>query len=379
MDPHYLQRIAIAGSRTSASAKPAVAAPPQMLASVWPWWRSIPADRGLPPGAADYAQLQSRSASDITPAQTFEFDPGSQHDVEGRRRSNAEPAADVEPAPPGETGIAGRSAAGVQEGPRLLPVAPEEPRETIRRVLPVGKEASITAPKGLRPAKPPPATDESVLHLRIPDEGDKLAAQAVIPGVPRPRTQSDVLAPRDLRPVLDPAAAAADGPTLSLPSDAQARRSSAESPVPAEPGTERRSAAASGDRPRPARFQSPATAEAVGSGALEPTAPAPPRRLEVAGMPALEDGPVAAPAQGAAVAPTKPRFAPKSHGLLVLPPNQAQTARSESRITIGRVEVQVNNRWPQLPAISRPEPVRGSRPAFAVLEARYLDRFSLRP
>jgi len=39
----------------------------------------------------------------------------------------------------------------------------------------------------------------------------------------------------------------------------------------------------------------------------------------------------------------------------------------------------VNNRLPQLPAASRPEPIRVSRSASALLEAHYLDRFSLRP
>jgi hypothetical protein len=75
----------------------------------------------------------------------------------------------------------------------------------------------------------------------------------------------------------------------------------------------------------------------------------------------------------------QPALVPKSHGLPVLPLNPAPIARSESHITIGRVEVQVNNRWPQPPAALRPEPVRVSRPASALLEARYLDRFSLRP
>jgi hypothetical protein len=62
-----------------------------------------------------------------------------------------------------------------------------------------------------------------------------------------------------------------------------------------------------------------------------------------------------------------------------MPPNPASSTRDESRITIGRVEVQVNNRWPPLPAVSQPEPVKVSRPAAAVLETHYLDRFFLRP
>src|SRR5262245_30698314 len=99
---HYLQRVAIAGSRTPAEAKPGVAGPPQMPGSVWLSRYSIPADRELPAGAAEYAELQSRPASDSMRAPTFvENALGFPRAADGKSRSKAEPAGDVEPAPPG--------------------------------------------------------------------------------------------------------------------------------------------------------------------------------------------------------------------------------------------------------------------------------------
>jgi hypothetical protein len=452
MGPHYLQRVAIAGSRTSAEARPGVASPPQMPGSVWLSRYSIPADRELPAGAAEYAELQSRPASDSMRAPGFvENAHGFPRAADGEGRSKAEPAGDVEPAPSGEASVAGRSTERVRQGPQLLPVAPEQPWDAIRRILPVGHEASVTAPMGLRHvSKPPPAADAPRPYLHSSEAGEKPAAQAVIagvaqartqsdvfaarsqrsvleraaatagsptlrspsiaqapmspaesyipaqpgtergeadeagaqgtvPGVPRPRTQSDAFALRGPRPMVDPTAAATDRRTLPSPSSAPAERSPAQGSIPALPGTERRSAAASGDRHHPVRFQSPTVAEATASGDLEPTAATRPLRSEPAETAALESRPVAPLPQTAAVATTPPGFVPKSHGLPVLPANPAPAARSESRITIGRVEVQVNNHSPQLPAISRSEPGRISRPASALLEAYYLARFSLRP
>jgi hypothetical protein len=72
-------------------------------------------------------------------------------------------------------------------------------------------------------------------------------------------------------------------------------------------------------------------------------------------------------------------FIPKLHEPAALPPSALPTVNSESHVTIGRVEVQVNNRWPQLPAASRSQPVSVSRPPSALLEACYLNRFPLRP
>jgi hypothetical protein len=87
-----------------------------------------------------------------------------------------------------------------------------------------------------------------------------------------------------------------------------------------------------------------------------------------------------APSEPVAAAVTiEPAFVPKTQELPVLPPNPAPSATNENRIIIGRVEVQVNNRLPQLPIVSLPEPVKVSRPASFLLEAHFLDRFFLRP
>jgi hypothetical protein len=381
MDPHYLQRVAMAGSRTSASARPAVAGPPQMPGVLWSFGLSNSPEGPISLGVAEEEHPQFRpSSSHLVRTQSAEVDREIRRTVDRSGPSGAEPAGDVEPAPRGENGIARRSAAGVQEGSRLLPPTQEEPRETIRRVLPVSNEVSITAPKGLRPATKPPATaDESVLHPRIPEERSKLESQPVIPSVLRPGMHPPVPTPRGLRPVPDPATAAADEFRVELRTDAETQRALTETPIPAQPGAEPRSLAASGDGSRLIRVRSPTVAKANALGSLEATAPAAPPSFEPTGTAALE-GPLAAPpAQVVAVATSQPGFVPKAHELPVLPPSPAPTASSESRITIGRVEVQVNNRWPQLPAASRSQPVSVSRPPSALLEAYYLNRFPLRP
>ena len=404
MDPHYLQRVAIAGSRIGASVKPPVAGPPQMPGSVWSSLRPVSTDLTLPPDAEDYAQLGSRPASASPRAEIVDFDPESERAVVEERRPNAELAPDVQPAPSGETSIAPRSSAGRQEKPQLPPLAPalepvtrtghlmrqerpqsppvvpEGPQEVIRRVLSVGNGASITAPKRLRPiAQPPPATEEGVTQHRTADEGNTRASQAMIPAVVWPCTQLAARAPRGLRPVSDPVPAAADELRAALPLAAEAPRTSAEGPIPAQPETGQRSAIRRGNDARLAGRWSAPAAEAMASDALEPTALSPLPRLALMGMAAFQGRPIAAPAQVSAMTVVEPELVPKSQGPPVLPPNLSPSDRSESRITIGRIEVQVNNRAPQLQPVSTPEPVRVSRPASALLEAYYLDRFSLRP
>jgi len=267
-----------------------------------------------------------------------------------------------------------------QERPQSPPVVPEGPQEVIRRVLSVGNGASITAPKRLRPiAQPPPATEEGVTQHRTADEGNTRASQAMIPAVVWPCTQLAARAPRGLRPVSDPVPAAADELRAALPLAAEAPRTSAEGPIPAQPETGQRSAIRRGNDARLAGRWSAPAAEAMASDALEPTALSPLPRLALMGTAAFQGRPIAAPAQVSAMTVVEPELVPKSQGPPVLPPNLSPSDRSESRITIGRIEVQVNNRAPQLQPVSTPEPVRVSRPASALLEAYYLDRFSLRP
>jgi len=79
-----------------------------------------------------------------------------------------------------------------------------------------------------------------------------------------------------------------------------------------------------------------------------------------------------------AVAPTQQMLAPKAHWESVTPSIPAAGTNNQSHISIGRVEVQVNNHLPQLPVVSRPEPIKVPRLASGSLEAHYLDRFALR-
>ena len=381
MGPNYLQRIAIAGCRAGAAAKPAVIGPPQMPGSVWSLARSIRVDRPLPPGAVESEQPQSRPPLDPAQARPVGSSPDVQRSVDAKRQSKAELAPDVEPASPGEPIVARRSATGVEDGPRLQPIAAEEPRSPIPSVPRPANAAVITAPKGLRPIpKPPPPTDEPTPRLPADDWADGLAAQGGIRGALRSRTQSIIVAPQGLRPVLDPAPTTAHEPTVRLPPDAAPRTLSAESPVPAPPGIGHRPEAPGGDGSGPAQLQSPANAAAILSEdrvSAEPPLFFPDSPLERVETADRTRHTAAAPAAAAAPAPAA--FIPQFPRLPVMPPNPASSTRDESRITIGRIEVQVNNRLPQLPAASRPEPIRVSRSASALLEAHYLDRFSLRP
>ena len=85
----------------------------------------------------------------------------------------------------------------------------------------------------------------------------------------------------------------------------------------------------------------------------------------------------AMPAQPAPAAPAPvplTAVAPKPQAPAALP--NSRTAKTESRIQIGRVEVQVNNTRPARPA---PQAAPAASPTSDFLAARYLSRFTLRP
>jgi hypothetical protein len=387
MSPNYLQRIAIAGSSTSAMARPVASGPPQMPGLVWSSGVSIPADRASPPpGGVEGEQRQSRLSFDIERVPGVGLARDLQREVDMKRSSETEHAADIEPVPAGESMLTGRYATSVaQKGTPPRPRVPEEPQGAEDSLLPRPEsELVISAPKGLRPVLEPPPTEatEPAGNLPSDDESDWLATQAAVHSVLQPHSASVVRAPAGLRPVLKPPPAAPNEPTiLPRPSRADSRTLAAKGPLPTQMGIQPRPRSLNGDDAGSARAPSPAAVEPITSDDLEAT------RLRVRSphpMPELVEA--VAPLSDSATPPTQvvvparaQGFIPISHWLPVMPPDPLASTRSESRITIGRIEVQVNNRLPQAPVESRHEPVRVSLPASPSLEAHYLDRFFLRP
>jgi hypothetical protein len=187
----------------------------------------------------------------------------------------------------------------------------------------------ITAPRGLRPAAEPPspAAAEPVIFSPQHDE-------AIVP-------------PREWRSVTPSQPLMHEEPIIGLPVDTTKRPNNGSSDLvllpmraTAEPG---RSDEIIGVAP---------TAE-PGSHSINPTE------------------------QVALAAPTHRVSFPESQWLAATPSNAAASARNGSRITIGRVEVHVNNRVAR-PVVSRPERRQVSWSAPGSLDSHYLDRFFLR-
>jgi hypothetical protein len=420
MGPDYLQRVAIAGSRTSAPPRPAVVGPPSMPGRDWPAiavgsdTEARPAiqpasegefvvDKGLITAAesqtAAVAITQGASTRPASIPNTWQpvgvpVNPSGHkqeelHDdrrvlasnylqhitIAGSRIGVVTTPAVVGPPPTPRS--------EVQEEPSLSPVAPQELRAATQSIPRPDDEAGIRAASGLRPVPTPlpTAADERTERRSVPDEPTRPALRAEIQSILPPGTEAVISAPRGLRPVRDPPPAALYEPTVSLPSNAESQARAAEALTPTLREIERRSGTLNNDASGAARLQLQAAAEPIARDDLKP-APSPVRpphppthRL---GTVEPERHPVPPLSSVLAVAPTQQLLAPKAYWEPVMPPIAAAGTNNRSHISIGRVEVQVNNRLPQLPIVSRPEPIRVPRSASGSLEAHYLDRFTLR-
>jgi hypothetical protein len=143
-----------------------------------------------------------------------------------------------------------------------------------------------------------------------------------------------------------------------------------------ERGSEVRSIDALGDDgPRSQAVAEASASDGVNAAAVR-SPHLPPPRVEAAEP---IHPPILPSVEVAAAEPTQPVLTPKPQWTPFMPPSPVAGTRHESHISVGRVEVQVNNRSPEVRVVSRPEPVRASRPAPVSLEAHYLDRFFLRP
>ena len=168
-------------------------------------------------------------------------------------------------------------------------------------------------------------------------------------------------------------------------------RPPAEPPEVADPGSRESAAHAHHSRsPQPAAFattdmavptpiagaQSPDDFVTVRPLAAAELVAMPPNivRTEQASQNIEPEPPASQPVRPAAAGPEV--AVPGMQRLLSLPPMSAPRAGTESRITIGRVEVQVTNIPSQIPAMPEYPPVNAAAPASAVLpRSYYLDRF----
>jgi hypothetical protein len=264
---------------------------------------------------------------------------------------------------------------GTVEAPVSRPVGPRRTAE--------GKQLSVTAP-------PEPVRDRSVAseqprHIERPASPEESAARSgALPQPKGPAAPVPIIrAPRALRPF--PLQA------LSMPLSAALRTLSggdmgARPPGPAEstPFTAPSEARPEGSvpQPTPADIPSARPSQPAGPGTQTRPADAGVKRNDrvVERQPpeprsTLEDSPVSRAAREFPPTPNVGTRQPEA--AVTVPRIPASPGRRETRVTIGRIDVQVNNR-PAPPASAARTRPPGSL-AQNVLEARCLNRFGMRP
>jgi hypothetical protein len=347
MASNYLQRIAIVGSRTVGAAKPAAVGPPDMPGSAWSAGPPVLANRT---SLLDRIEDPSRSPLDLERPHRVGLEP-IKSPVESTPSSVTEPSPDLALSQAGGSAASDHTATvGAREGTPQQAMVPQAPHPASIGHLQPETRFFITAPKGLRPVAepPPPAPAE--------------------PAIPPPHDEAIVAPPREWRPVTPTQPPTHEEPTVGSPVDTTIRTGNAEPAVTAQPMIEPRSERPNSSSSDLAQLPMPAAAEPGRSNEM------------IAVTSAAEPGsrPVNPTEQVALAVPTHRVSFPESQWLPAMPRNSAANTGNGSRITIGRVEVHVNNRAPR-PVVLRPDrrqvwwwSVPGS------LDAHYLDRFFLR-
>jgi hypothetical protein len=355
--PNYLARVAAAGARTSTSIRPPVSAPPVMPGPGLfepPWAAEMEAEV-MPPATAE-----TDRPLDVQPAPTSP--------AFGATPARA-PIAELPPEKPASEAPSSGSSAAPAVTPPVAgsaalppPAIPFSPRvELPRKIEGPMLDEVIRAPRSLRSAPPP----EALSATADAGHSENVPAEAPV----QPRTPMPGISERAAGPARAPTAASVQ----------HSANLSTEAPVwPRAPmlATVRQHPALEPAEPLPD------LAAAVAAPPVTPAAIAP--RTEVpalldgvpspAGPRQREDATVAAAAQAHR---PDPEFAgwpqpPGQPGPLD-PPAAAQR---QSRITIGRLDVQVTNQPP--PPAARPARLPGP-PDRDILAGFYLDRFRLRP
>jgi hypothetical protein len=344
---NYLQRLAVAGSRTAAPARPPRLAPVQMPA---------------PPSFAD-PLLQTQRPTRL-PYPTEDLP---QARLPRQLESVPEPQpGPFEPTPgtlkafdadqmPGESSSAGKSCvieplASDPSSPGSASLPTQEPvrQMDIRPQQKPRSDYVIRAPKGLRPDLPASPSAEGPKPSPIGRPPPKASATAA------PQ------APARISPAAEPLPE-----TARRGDDLVAAQSH---PGPVEPEFTSGFAQATAESSGPAEAARPAISSREMRSPTDkgdsPVIQTPAARIQ----PALSAG-----------EPSQPGLAPKSLPPPVMPALEPASARSESRITIGRVDVHVNSRVAQSPQVPKRGAVKATAVPSSTLEAHYLGRFSLRP
>jgi hypothetical protein len=331
MVANYLERIALAGSRRGAAAQPAVSGPPLMPVLARPPPR--PRANSFP---SPFGEME-RNDTNIPAARSTSVGPVVNQDAATGRR----PAPAVQPEA-SDPLLAGASS------PIVAPhyYMPSTSRADVGRVssiLGVAGAPLIRLPSGLRRKPGAPPGTPSLSEFPPP-------VTAPVPEQSRPATGAAI----SEDPLASPetSTAAYIGPYDTLVGQAD--------PVP------RRAEAAAKMRQLPPHATAVATPQTQTSGQLRARATVqdaktgdPTPATSGVRVPDMRAGPSVPPSPG--------------------PPILARP-RTENRIAIGRVEVQVNNLSPQVPVASASKSVSASHSAGAFLPGSYyLDRFSLRP
>jgi hypothetical protein len=263
----------------------------------------------------------------------------------------------------------------VSAAPRLPPAprqgtvdrqraSPDHTAGPAQSSVPSRAEEALLSPEASVPRDPTPLpafqAEARATPLRPGQQAPALAAapaRRVARETPAPGALEAgpvIQAPLSLRPAAPPVAALA-APTPAGPVSAQlssSREASAASRLPPAP----RQGAVAADIARP--HQTATTAGASATVEVDYSRRSDAQRLPGQVTPALDVGPV------------PPRPVPS-----VGPPTSPMGR--QSRITIGRIDVQVNNHPPALPS-SPPPPMTYAFPSHS-LETRFLNRFPMRP
>jgi len=340
MASNYLERIAFVGSRTAGDARPAVVGQPDMPRSAGFAKPPVLASRAVFPD-----QIEDPSPPQLdhaTPPQ-IGLEPVASA-VEATPNSATKPAPG-RALPEAGSALGGGDAAttGPRDGAPRQAVGPQTPPSSIGHLQP---ETSfvVRAPRGLRSAteRSSTAIAHSATRRPLSDVTDGLPARHEIGTAAPRRNAATVAARREWRPLVAPRLPARTEPPMALPVDAAAPKGNTEP-------------AAARERARPD----------------EP--------LQLVSAAAHRSRPVNPSEQTAPTPPTRRVLSPEPQQLSAMPRNPATNAESGNRITIGRVEVQVNNRAPRQPIMPRSERRRVSWSGPGLLDRHYLDRFFLRP
>jgi hypothetical protein len=365
---NYLERVAAAGARTIPSAKPAVVVPPCLPGTALaplpislpepsesaeftaaPGWTVSPADRleREPPSAIRHESATHPTAFDQPPA---EQGIAPQPDVEATQHVHEPPASPRLPLP----------SAALIHGPSSMPRA-NTPAPPIPQLIPTRRLAgSSSRPPGQTPGAPAPDSPSSqttpVKETREPPQNPTL-------GTPLHETvhaSTSLLHTGPLStppPQFTPARRLASSPsglpgrTPRVPAKPDVPSAASPAPSPAVPqGTSR-------ERPVAAALPFPVTL-------TEPQS----RETRHTHAPALNpQTPAALPRPNLTARPVP----------LPRPASLAASRKNETRISIGRIDVQVNNQLGH-PSVA-PNAVRSVPPQAINLERLFLTRFSMRP